>query len=106
MNKVYLEFFGPTIHTHWNIQIDNLKTDLMDYMANFFCDTFNQSRAISMTSRYLKYPRDTYRVHLQNNPSYELPPIVLEREWKNILEDANNKECKKNERRHQVEEGI
>jgi hypothetical protein len=39
--------------------------------------------------------RDKYRVHFQTNPRYERPPMILNIEWKNLLEDAKDKKMRK-----------
>ena len=39
--------------------------------------------------------RDQYGVHLQKNPKYEHPPVIPEREWKALMEDAKDKTLRK-----------
>ena len=40
---------------------------------------------------HLKYVQDQYRGHLQKNIRYEHPPMIPQREWKALLEDAKEK---------------
>ena len=61
----------------------------MDFIEGLFgVYTFNKSMTTSITGQYLKYTQDVYRVHSKNNPRYEHPPMVSEREWKALIEDA------------------
>ena len=66
----------------------------MDYMVGLFGEAFNQTRVIYMANMYSKYMRDKYKVHLQKKPTYELPLMSLEREWKNLLDDSKDKRMK------------
>jgi hypothetical protein len=43
----------------------------------------------------MKIVRDQYRVHLEMNPRYERPPIILVREWKSLLDDGNERDIRK-----------
>ena len=53
--------------------------------------TFNKTRVTSKIGLYLKYMRDQYMVHLQNNPKHEFPPTILESEWKTLLDYVKDK---------------
>jgi len=68
-----------------------LKKDIIDHLVVLFGDPFNKIGVISLASTYLKYVKDEYKVHLQTNPSYECPPMILKSELNNLLEDANEK---------------
>jgi hypothetical protein len=64
----------------------------MDYLESIFrVDTFNKKATTSLAGQYLKSTRDMYMFHLQNNPMYEHPLTVPEREWKVLIEDAKEK---------------
>ena len=43
----------------------------------------------------LKYVRVDYRDNLQINPKYEHPPMVPEKEWKALMDDAKEKALRK-----------
>jgi hypothetical protein len=76
----------------WNSQNSNLKKELMDYIENLFgVDTFNKTLAMAATRQYLKYMRETYRRHLKQNDKYKHPLMILEREWKALIEDTKKK---------------
>lgn len=96
MNDKNLVIFGPTICTRRNSQNSNLQKELMDYLEGLFReDTFNKSGFTFVTSTYLKYAQDMYRVHLQKNPRYEHLPMIPEREWKALIKDAKEKKLRK-----------
>ena len=68
----------------------------MDYLEGLFGEaTFNKSWVTSMDVSCLKYAQDMYRVHLKKIPRYECPPIILEKEWKALIEDAKEKKMRK-----------
>jgi hypothetical protein len=90
-NKALL-ISGSTIRERWNSQNSNLKKELMDYLESLFgVDTFNKTLATAATDQYLKYTRETYRKHLKQNDRYDRPLMILEREWKALIEDAKEK---------------
>jgi hypothetical protein len=90
-NKALL-IFGPTIQERWNSQNSNLKKELMDYLEILFgVDTFNNTLATAAAGQYLKYTQETYRKNLKQNDRYEHPLMILEREWKALIEDAKEK---------------
>ena len=60
----------------------------MNYMVKFFGETFNKKGVTAVAGLNLKYVRADYRDNLQNNHKYEHPLIVLETEWKELMEDA------------------
>jgi hypothetical protein len=61
----------------------------------FGVDAFDKSEVSKAVGLYLKYICDMYRVNLQNNPRYERPPIIPEREWKAFIEDTKEKRLRK-----------
>ena len=68
----------------------------MDYLEGLFgVDTFNKKAFTSATGEYLKYTQDVYRQILAGNPRYECPPLIIEREWKAIIDDEKEKILKK-----------
>ena len=88
MNDKALELFGPTIRTRWNSQ-DSAKRDaFIDHMVNLFCNTFNKKVVAKLAGENLKYTRAQYRDKLQLDLKHECPPMVPEKEWKALIEDA------------------
>ena len=68
----------------------------MDYLEGLFgVDTFNTKEVTSAVGEYLKYTWDVYRQSLARNPRYDHPPLIPEREWKVIIDDAKEKILKK-----------
>ena len=90
-----MDIFGPTIRTWWNAQNDKLKDDLMNHMVNLFGDTFNIKGVTAAVSLNLKYVRSYYRDNLKINTKYEHPPMVPEKEWKEVMDDAKEKALRK-----------
>jgi hypothetical protein len=88
LNDKALEIFGPTIHTRWNGQDRNLKDELISHMVNLFGNTFNKKVVTQLAGESLKYTRAQYRKRLEENLKYEHPPMVSEKEWKALIEDA------------------
>ena len=83
-----MELFGPTIHT-WRNRQDSAKRDvLIDHMVNLFGNTFNKKVVAKLDDENLKYTRAQYRDKLQLDLKHECPPIVPEKEWKALIEDA------------------
>ena len=87
--------FGHTILARWNTQSLKLKDELINYLVGLFGDTFNKRGVIARENAYSKYVKDQYRVHLQKIPRCENPPMILEREWKSLPNDAKEKTLKK-----------
>ena len=54
-------------------------------------DTINKTRLLEKAGTYLKYVRDQYRTHLEKNVKYEHPPMIPEREWKDLILDAKER---------------
>lgn len=54
-------------------------------------DTFNKTKVLQKAGTYLKYVRDQYRTHLEKNIKYECPPMIPEREWKDLVSDGKEK---------------
>ena len=67
----------------------------MNHMVILFSDTFNKKGATAADGLNLKYVRADYRDNLQINPKYEHPPMVLEKEWKVLMDDAKEKALRK-----------
>jgi hypothetical protein len=95
MNDKGLDIFGPTICTQWSTHNLSLKKDLIDHLVSVFSDSFNKIGVTSLDNTCLKILMDKYRVHLKTNPRYERPLMILEVEWKNILEDEKEKTMRK-----------
>ena len=57
-------------------------------MVNLFGDTFNKKVVIKLVGGNLKYTRAHHREKLQNDLKHERPPMVSEKEWKALMEDA------------------
>jgi hypothetical protein len=90
-----LELFGPTIRTRWNGQDSKKKDDLIDHMVNLFGNTFNKKVVTKLAGENLKYTRAQYRDKLQIDLKHERPPMVPEKEWKALIEDAKENLFKK-----------
>jgi hypothetical protein len=97
-----LELFGPTIHTQWNGQDSKNKYDLIDHMVNLFGNTFNKKVVTKLADESLKYTRAQYRDKLQLDLKHECPPMVPEKEWKALIEDAKGNLFKKQGRKPQA----
>ena len=68
----------------------------MDYLEGLFrVDTVNKTIVSSAVGQHIKYTHGNYRVHLENNPLYEHPLMILEREWKALIEDSKEKKFRK-----------
>jgi hypothetical protein len=83
-----LDIFGPTIRTRWNGQDKNLKDELISHIVNLFGNTFNKKVVTELASENLKYTKAQYRQRLEENLKYEHPPMVSQKEWKELIEDA------------------
>ena len=64
-------------------------------MVNLFGNAFNKIGVTLAVGLNLKYVRDRNRVNLQNKIKYECPLMVLEKEWKALMDDAKKKELRK-----------
>jgi hypothetical protein len=64
-------------------------------MVNLFGNTFNKKVVTKLASENLKYTRAQYREKLQLDLNHEHPPMVPEKEWKALIEDAKEKLFKK-----------
>jgi len=64
-------------------------------MVNFFGDTFNKKGVTAEAGLNLKYVRANYRDNLQINTKYEHPPMVQEKEWKALMDDAKERALRK-----------
>jgi hypothetical protein len=87
--------FGPTIRTRWNGQDRKKKDDLIDHMVNLFGNTFNKKVVTKLADENLKYTRAQYRDKFQIDLKHERPPMVSEKEWKALIEDAKENLFKK-----------
>jgi hypothetical protein len=90
-----LELFGPTIHTWWNGKDRKKKDDLIDHMVNLFGNTFNKKVVTKLADESLKYTMAQYRDKWQIDLKHKCPPMVPEKEWKALIEDAKEKLFKK-----------
>ena len=92
MNDLALEIFRPTIRIMWNKQPKYLKDDLTNHLVSLFGkDTFNTSKVLQKARKNLKIVQDQYRVHLENNPTYEFPLMIPSMKWKALVEDGKEK---------------
>ena len=57
-------------------------------MVNLFNNTFNKKVVTKLADENLKYTRAQYRDKLQIDLKHERPPMVPEKEWKALIEDA------------------
>ena len=67
----------------------------MNHMVNLFGDTFNRKGVTATAGLNLKYVREDYRDNLKINPKHEHPPMVPEKEWKVLMDDAKEKGLRK-----------
>ena len=67
----------------------------MNHMVNLFGDTFNIKGSTVAAGLNLKYVREYYRDNLKINTKYEHPPMVPNKEWKALMNDAKKKELRK-----------
>ena len=58
-------------------------------------DTFDTSKVLQKDGKHLKIVRDQYRVHLEENPRYERPPMIPSGEWKALVEYGKEKILRK-----------
>ena len=73
-----------------------LRDELTNRLVGLFeKDTFNTSKVLQKAGEHLKIVQDQYRVHLENNPRYEGPPMIPSREWKSLLEDGKDRSLRK-----------
>ena len=102
-----MELFGPTIRTQWNAQNQDLKDELINRLVVLFGDkTFNRTKVLQKAGTYLKYVRDQYRSHLEKNKKYEHPPMIPDREWKDLVSDGRVRLKRKKEKHHWVKEDM
>jgi hypothetical protein len=90
LHEKALDLFGPTIRTLWNGQDRKKKDDLIDHMVNLFGHTFNKKVVSKLARKNLKYTRAQYRDKLQIDLKHERPPMVSEKEWKALIDDAKD----------------
>ena len=64
-------------------------------MVNLFENTFNKKVVTKLAGEDLKYTRAQYREKLQLDLKHESPPMVPKKEWKTLIEDANENLFKK-----------
>ena len=64
-------------------------------MVNLFGDTFNKRGVIEAAGLNLKYVKEYYRDIFKINPMYEHPPMVPQKEWKALMDDAKEKALRK-----------
>ena len=68
---------------------------MMNHMVSFFGGTFNKKCVTTATGLNLKYSRENYRDNFQINPKYEHPPMVPNKEWKDLMDYAKDKDIEK-----------
>ena len=61
-------------------------------------DTLDTMKVLKKVGQHIKIVRDQYRVHLENNPRYELPPMIPTREWKALMENGKEMDLRKEEK--------
>ena len=71
-------------------------------MVNLFDNTFNKKVVTKLADENLKYTRAQYRDKLQIDLKHERPPMVPKKEWKALIEDANENLFKKQARQPRV----
>jgi hypothetical protein len=64
-------------------------------MVNLFDNTFNKKVVTKLAGDNLKYTRAQYRKKLQLDLKHECPPIVFEKQWTDLIEDAKDNLFKK-----------
>jgi hypothetical protein len=64
-------------------------------MVNLFSNTFNKKVVTKLAGENLKYTRSQYRGKLQLDLKNEHPPMVPEKHWKALIEDAKENLFKK-----------
>ena len=57
-------------------------------MVNLFENTLNKKVVAKLADENLNYTRAQYRNKLQLDLKHELPHMVPEKEWKELIEDA------------------
>ena len=58
-------------------------------------DTFNREEVLKEVGQHMNIVRDQFRVHLERNPRYERPPMILTKEWKFLGEDGKERALRK-----------
>ena len=61
----------------------------------FGSETFKRAEVIKKVDQDMKIVRDQFRVHIERNPRYENPPMILARKLKALVEDGNKKSLSK-----------
>ena len=96
INDLSLEIFGPTIHTRWDKEIKNVKDELTNRLVCLSSnETFNIVTVLKNTGKHMNIVWDQYRVHLERNPRYDLPPMIPSREWKSLVKDGKERDLRK-----------
>ena len=67
----------------------------MNHMVILFGDTFNKKGVTAAAGLNLKYVREYYKDNLQINPKYEHHLMVLEKEWKVLMDNAKENALRK-----------
>ena len=71
-------------------------------MVNLFGNTFNKKVVTKLAGKSLKYTRAQYRDKLQIYLKHEHPPMVPEKEWKALIEDAKENLFKNKDDNHEL----
>ena len=64
-------------------------------MINLFNNTFNKKVVAKLVGENLKYTRAQYRDKFQLDLKHEHPPMVPEKEWKELIKDTKGNLLKK-----------
>ena len=81
LNDLLLDIFGPTIHSRWDKQSKNFKNELINFLVGLFDnERFIRADVLNKAGQHIKIVRDQFKVHLERNPRYDLPPMIPSRE--------------------------
>ena len=80
---------GINKQTKIEYELTNLLVGLFD------SETLKRADVLKKATQNIKIVRDQFRVHLERNPRYERPPMILAREWKDLVEDGNERDLRK-----------
>ena len=88
-----MEIFGPTIRTRWDKQTKTLKDELINRLVVMFdSETFNRAEVLKKVGQHMQIVMDQFRVHIERNPRYELPPMISTREWKALVDNGKERD--------------
>ena len=58
----------------------------------FGSETFNRAKVLKKVNQHMNILRDQFRIHLERNPRYELPPMISTREWKALVDNGKERD--------------